>query len=169
MSYPGRVANTVYHHVDATNQIVGRLSAMVAQLIKGKHKPTFQANRASGDVVIITNADQVKFSGKKWDQKLYRWHTGYPGGLRERTAKDQLQKQPTKILRHSILGMLTRNKLRHGYQEKNLWIFPGTDVPEDLKKRIEGKEPLQRVPRARNGQFHFGLYKENFVVEKEYE
>ena len=117
--------------------------------------------------MVVTNADKVKFSGKKWDQKLYRWHTGYPGGLRERTAKDQLTKQPTKVLRHAVLGMLSRNKLRHGYQEKRLYIFPGEDHP--FEKELKGKATLPPIPRAKSGKFHYGLYEANRVVEEEEE
>lgn len=163
MSFPGRAANLAWHHIDAQNQVVGRLSTHVASLLRGKHKPTYHPNTDCGDAIVITNAAQVRFTGKKWDKQLYRWHTGYPGGLRQRTAKEQLQLQPTKILRHSILGMLRATNLRHRHMEKRLFIYPGAEHPHE--KELGGKAPLPPVPRARSGKFHFGLYPHNEVVE----
>lgn len=81
----------VYRHIDARGLVVGRLAAVLSVLLMGKHKPTFTPSAEDGDVVIVTNADKVNFTGKKWDQKIYRHHTGYPGGLREIVAKKQWQ------------------------------------------------------------------------------
>eukprot|EP00519_Triparma_laevis_P008262 CAMPEP_0182508814 /NCGR_PEP_ID=MMETSP1321-20130603/25655_1 /TAXON_ID=91990 /ORGANISM="Bolidomonas sp., Strain RCC1657" /LENGTH=128 /DNA_ID=CAMNT_0024714943 /DNA_START=7 /DNA_END=390 /DNA_ORIENTATION=- len=125
MSFPGAVAQRAWHLIDAKNQVVGRLATQIAPLLKGKHKPTFRPNADCGDNVVVINAEKVKFTGKKLQQKLYYWHTNYPGGLRSRKAGDQLARQPTKVLRSAVLGMLTRNKLRHGYMEKRLHIYPG--------------------------------------------
>ena len=79
---------------------------------QGKDKPTFCPNRDDGDVVVVVNADQVEFTGRKWEGKVYRWHTGYPGGLKERTAKQQFERQPEWVLREAVLGMLPKNNLR---------------------------------------------------------
>lgn len=79
---------------------------------QGKDKPTFCPNKDDGDVVVVVNAADVELTGRKWDQKLYRWHTGYPGGLKERTAKQMFAKKPDSILREAVLGMLPKNNLR---------------------------------------------------------
>jgi large subunit ribosomal protein L13 len=156
MSFPGRALQKCWHLVDASNQTVGRLAAQVAALLKGKHKPTFLPNKDVGDVVVIINADKVQFSGKKWDKKLYRWHTGYPGGLKERPAKAMLERNPTKILRKAILGMLYRNTLRQSFMQKRLKIYTGPTHPHTAQLP-SGTEPLPKHPRKRSGQYHFGL------------
>ena len=142
--------------MDASEQTVGRLASQVAPLLKGKHKPTFLPNKDVGDVVVIVNADKVKFSGDKWDSKLYRWHTGYPGGLKERPAKAMLEKNPTKILRKAILGMLYRNNLRQSYMKPRLKIYPGPVHPHTAQLP-EGTQTLPKHPRKRAGRYHFGL------------
>jgi len=129
MSFPGKYVQRSWHLVDATNQRVGRLANQVAILLHGKHKPTFRPNGDMGDHVVIINADKVTFSGNKWKEKLYRWHTGYPGGLKERRAIDMLVRNPTEILRKAILGMLKRNNLRHGYMEPRLMIYASPTHP----------------------------------------
>eukprot|EP00537_Pseudo-nitzschia_pungens_P009500 CAMPEP_0172380928 /NCGR_PEP_ID=MMETSP1060-20121228/70688_1 /TAXON_ID=37318 /ORGANISM="Pseudo-nitzschia pungens, Strain cf. cingulata" /LENGTH=229 /DNA_ID=CAMNT_0013108695 /DNA_START=627 /DNA_END=1316 /DNA_ORIENTATION=- len=93
MSFPGQSLQRAWHLVDAKNQTVGRLAGQISQILKGKHKPTFRPNKDMGDHVVVINAEKVQFSGKKWNDKLYRWHTGYPGGLKERTAKDMMAPQ----------------------------------------------------------------------------
>ena len=98
--------------VDAQGQVVGRLASQIARMLMGKDKPTYTPNRDEGDVVVVVNAAEVEFTGRKWDQKLYRWHTGYPGGLKERTAKDQFQRRPAAILEEAVSGMLPKNNLR---------------------------------------------------------
>lgn len=156
MSFPGRALQRCWHLVDASEQTVGRLAAQVAPLLKGKHKPTFLPNKDVGDVVVIVNADKVKFSGDKWNSKLYRWHTGYPGGLKERPAKAMLQRNPTQILRKAILGMLYRNNLRQSYMRPRLKIYPGPTHPHTAQLP-EDTESLPRHPRKRSGKYHFGL------------
>lgn len=79
---------------------------------QGKDKPTFCSNKDDGDVVVVVNAAEAELTGRKWDQKLYRWHTGYPGGLKERTAKEMAEKKPDYVLRQAVLGMLPKNNLR---------------------------------------------------------
>ena len=82
-----------WYIVDAENQVVGRLASEVAKILRGKHKPCYTPHVDTGDYVIIVNADKVVFTGNKWGQKLYRWHTGYPGGLREVTADKMRQRR----------------------------------------------------------------------------
>jgi large subunit ribosomal protein L13 len=96
MSTP-RFSKPLWHLVDAKNQIVGRLATQIATIIRGKHKPTFTPHYDCGDYVVVINAKDVKFTGKKVDQKLYTWHTGYPGGLKQITVKEQLERKPEEV------------------------------------------------------------------------
>ena len=99
---------------------------------------------------------KVHFSGKKWSDKLYRWHTGYPGGLKERPAKNMLERKPEFILKKAILGMLYRNNLREGYIEPRLKIYTGENHPHEAQLP-QGVKALPIHPRKRTGNFHFGL------------
>ena len=112
--------------VDGKGQVVGRLASQIAQVLMGKDKPTYNPSTDDGDGVIVINAKDVDFTGRKWDQKLYRWHTGYPGGLKERTAKEQHSRNPDAVLRAAVLGMLPKNNLRRSMARK-LRIFPGSE------------------------------------------
>lgn len=98
--------------VDAKGQVVGRLASQIAKVLTGKDKPTYLPHVDDGDAVVVVNAAQVDFTGRKWDQKLYRWHTGYPGGLKERTARDQLAREPEAVLQKAVMGMLPKNNMR---------------------------------------------------------
>ena len=157
MSFPGRSLQQCWHLVDARGQTVGRLASQIASVLKGKHKPTFMPNKDMGDTVVVVNAEKVHFTGDKWQKKLYRWHTGYPGGLKERPANRMLERNPTKILRKAVLGMLKRNNLRHGYIEPRLKIYTGPDHPHHAQLPPGKVEPLPRVPTRLNGRFGFGL------------
>lgn len=119
-----RFAKPVWHLIDARGQVVGRLATQIAHLLRGKHKPTFTPNYDCGDVVVIVNADKVVFTGRKTQDKLYRWHTGWIGGLKEINVADQMKKKPEEILRRAVLGMLPKNTLRRR-QAVKLKIFPG--------------------------------------------
>jgi large subunit ribosomal protein L13 len=94
--------------IDATDQVVGRLAVQVANLLRGKHKPTYTPNADTGDFVIVINAEKVQFTGKKWDQKFYKHFTHYAGGLRHTSAKDMLESKPTEILRLAVKRMMPR-------------------------------------------------------------
>jgi large subunit ribosomal protein L13 len=163
MSFPGRQLQRCWHLVDAKDQTVGRLASQIAALLKGKHKPTYRPNQDMGDTVVVINAGNVHFTGNKWKDKIYRWHTGYPGGLKERSAERMLQRNPTLILKKAVLGMLKKNNLRHSALEPRLKIFVGpththtAQLPPASVRRYMGVEPLPRVPPKRNGNFHFGL------------
>eukprot|EP01039_Chlorochromonas_danica_P000956 gene956-1038_t len=121
-----RFANPLWHLVDAKGQVVGRLATQIAHVLKGKHKPTFTPHYDCGDYVVVINAEHVKFTGDKVNQKFYRWHTGYAGGLKERNVKDQLKHKPEEIVRNAVKGMLARNNLRDRMLLK-LRVFPGPD------------------------------------------
>lgn len=114
--------------VDATGMTVGRLSAKIASILIGKHKPTYTPHVDCGDNVIIVNADKVKFTGKKLSDKMYYRHTNHPGGLKSTSAGDLLDKHPERILEKSIKGMLPKNKLgRQMY--KKLYVYAGGEHP----------------------------------------
>jgi len=90
----------------------------------GKDKPTYSPEKDDGDVVIVVNSSKIEFTRRKWKDKLYQWHTGYPGGLKERTAIEQHKRDPTEVLRKAVMGMLPKNNLRRSMAKK-LRIFPG--------------------------------------------
>ena len=96
--------------IDARDKNVGRLATKVATLLRGKGKPQFTPHADIGDFVVVINADKVNFTGKKWSQKTYYWHTSYPGGIRSITAKKLKEKEPEEILRKAVWGMLPKNK-----------------------------------------------------------
>lgn len=112
--------------IDATDKTVGRLSAEVAAILRGKHKPTFTPHVDCGDNVIIINAEKVKFTGNKLQNKVYYRHSNHPGGLKEETAEKVMENHPERILERSIKGMLPKTKLgRQMY--RNLYIYVGSE------------------------------------------
>ncbi|GKY92257.1 hypothetical protein MPSEU_000196800 [Mayamaea pseudoterrestris] len=152
MSFPGQRLQRCWHLVDAKNQTVGRVASQIAGLLRGKHKPTFRPDRDMGDFVVVVNAEKIQFSGNKWKDKLYRWHTGYPGGLKERPAERMLERNPTKILRKAILGMLKRTDLRHQAMEPRLMLYTGPTHPHAAQLPAS-VAPLPLVPH-KLGSFH---------------
>jgi len=100
------------HTIDVTNKVLGRLATEIAVLLRGKHKPDFAPYKDMGDFVVIKNADKLKISGKKMEQKKYYHHTGYPGGLKEMPLQKLFEKNPGEVLRKAVLGMLPKNRLR---------------------------------------------------------
>ena len=114
--------------VDATDQVVGRLGAKVAKLLRGKYKPNFTPHVDCGDNVIIINADKVKFTGNKWNDKVYLRYTGYPGGQRELSPADLMKKGESRLFKRVLKGMLPKNKL--GAQLlRNVYIYGGSEHP----------------------------------------
>jgi large subunit ribosomal protein L13 len=101
-----------WYVIDATDQVLGRVATKVATLLTGKHRPHYAPFLVSGDHVIIVNADKIKLTGEKLDKKVYRWHTLYPGGLREVAARKVFDTKPERLIREAVLGMLPKNKLR---------------------------------------------------------
>ena len=100
------------HIIDASNQVLGRLATQISLLLQGKDKPDFEPHRDMGDNVIVRNADKIKVTGQKIEQKKYYHHSGYLGGLKETPFKKVLEKNPAEILRRAVFGMLPKNKLR---------------------------------------------------------
>ena len=123
--------------VDATDKVVGRLASQIAVILMGKHRPTYTPHVDTGDFVVITNAEKVAFSGKKWQQKTYTWYTGYPG-QRSETAERRRDRKPEQILREAVRRMLPKNKLGTQMLAK-LKIYAGPEHPH-LAQTPEPKE-----------------------------
>ena len=101
-----------WYVIDATDQVLGRIATKAATILTGKHRPQYTPFLLTGDHVIIVNADKIRLTGEKLDKKVYRWHTLYPGGLREVAARKVFETRPEKMVREAVLGMLPKNKLR---------------------------------------------------------
>lgn len=130
-----------WYVVDAAGIPVGRLAGQVAQVLRGKHKPTFQYNADAGDFVVIINADKVVLTGGKSDELIY-WHTGYPGGLRNVRRGDLLEKDPVKLVEKAVWGMIPKTKLGKAIFKK-LKVYAGTEHPHtnhDIKPLDVRKE-----------------------------
>lgn len=121
-----------WHLIDAKGQILGRLSTSVATMLSGKNKNYYTPYIDTGDYVVIINAEKVVLSGKKENQKNYYRHSGYPGGLRTKTAEVVRKTQPTRLIRHSVVGMLPKNKIGR-VMIKKLYIYPGSENPHQDK------------------------------------
>jgi large subunit ribosomal protein L13 len=119
--------------IDAENLVLGRLSTEVATLLRGKHKPIFTPHVDCGDYVIIVNAEKVALTGNKLADKMYYRHSGYPGGLKSRSAERMLELQPQKVLEESIRGMLPKTKLGDDMYRK-LYVYVGPEHPHQAQK-----------------------------------
>lgn len=122
-----------WYLVDAENKTLGRLATEVATVLRGKHKPIYTPHVDTGDYVVIINAEKIKLTGKKWDQKLYYSHSGYPGGLRSVKAKDVMEKFPTRIVERAIFGMLPHNSLGRQMGRK-LFVYAGPEHKHQAQK-----------------------------------
>ena len=120
-------------HVDAEGQTLGRLSSVVAKLLRGKHKPNFTPHVDCGDNVVITNAEKINLTGKKWTDKSYIRHTGYPGGQRSLTAQELFDKNPERLIEKSVKGMLPKNKLGAALF-RNLKVYAGASHDQEAQK-----------------------------------
>ena len=129
---PGDVEQA-WHVVDAENVVVGRLAARVATILRGKHKPEYTPHMDTGDYVIVVNADKVRFTGKKETEKLYFRHSGYPGGIRQRTPKEVRASHPERIVESAVKGMLPRTKLGRQLYKK-LHVYAGPDHPHEAQQ-----------------------------------
>jgi large subunit ribosomal protein L13 len=124
---PGEVAREWYL-VDADGQTLGRLATRIADTLRGKRKPQYTPHVDTGDFVIVVNAEKIAVTGNKLDQKRYYRHSGYPGGLRTRTLREQLDRRPTEVLRVAVKGMLPKNRLARRQLTK-LKIYAGPEHP----------------------------------------
>ena len=124
--------------IDAEGQTLGRLATQAAHVLRGKHKPTYTPHIDGGDYVIIVNADKVNLTGNKLDNKIYYNHSGYTGGLRERTARVMKEKYPVEMVERAIKGMLPKGRLgRQMY--KKLFVYAGSEHPHAAQKPVEMK------------------------------
>jgi large subunit ribosomal protein L13 len=120
--------------IDAENLVVGRLATLIAMRLRGKHKPTFTPHVDMGDNVIVINAEKVAFTGRKLDQKRYHWHTGFPGGIKDRVARKVIEgKFPERIVEKAVERMLPRGPLGR-QQLKNLKVYAGPEHPHEAQQ-----------------------------------
>jgi large subunit ribosomal protein L13 len=122
-----------WHVVDAEGQVLGRLASRVARLITGKHKPSYTPFLNAGDHVIVVNAAKIKLTGRKLSEKIYRHHTGFPGGLRSIAAGDLMARSPELVVREAIFGMLPKTKLGRAMR-KRLRVYRGSEHPHQAQQ-----------------------------------
>ena len=123
----------VWYVVDAENKTLGRLATQIANVLRGKRKPTYTSHVDVGDFVIVVNAEKVAVTGDKREKKLYWRHSGYPGGIRSRTLGDMLEKRPEEVIRKAVKGMLPRNRLAR-QQLRKLKVYAGPEHPHQAQK-----------------------------------
>jgi large subunit ribosomal protein L13 len=128
---PGEITREWYL-VDAEGKTLGRLATQIADTLRGKRKPQYTPHVDTGDFVIVVNAEKIQVTGNKLDQKRYYRHSGYPGGLRSRTLRDQLERRPTEVLRIAVKGMLPKNRLAR-QQITKLKIYAGPEHPHEAQ------------------------------------
>ena len=130
--------NPKWHHFDADNQTLGRLSSMIAKILQGKHKPNYVPHLNTGDFIVVTNVEKIRATGQKLSDKMYYQHSGYHGGLRTETLSDILEKNPERVLRKSVKGMLPKNPMgRH--MLSRLKLYSGNEHPHQAQLGIEEK------------------------------
>ena len=122
-----------WHVIDAEEQVLGRIATLAARLLQGKHKPTYTPYIDTGDHVVIVNAAKVKLTGRKDEQKVYRYHSGYEGGLRQERAKDVRQKNPARIVEEAVRGMLPKTKMGDAMWRK-LKVYVDATHPHQAQK-----------------------------------
>ena len=128
---PGEVQREWYV-VDAEGKTLGRLATRIADTLRGKGKPQYTPHVDTGDFVIVVNAEKIRVTGQKLDKKIIYRHSGYPGGLRTRTLREQLERHPTEVIRKAVKGMLPRNRLAAA-QFRKLKVYAGPEHPHDAQ------------------------------------
>ncbi len=129
--------------VDAQGKVLGRLASQVAAILRGKHKPTFAHHLDVGDHVVVINAEKIHLTGRKMTDKIYRWHSGYIGGLREVSAERMIKTHPERVVEWAVQGMLPKGRLGRAMAKK-LKVYKGTEHPHAAQK----PEPLALGGRA---------------------
>lgn len=124
-----------WYIVDAEGKVLGRLASEIATRLRGKHKPNYSTFMDVGDFIVVINADKVKLTGNKLENKKYYHHTGFIGGIKEITAKELLEKKPTEVLHKAVKGMLPKNTLGRA-QLKKLKIYAGTEHPHQAQQPV---------------------------------
>jgi len=130
--------NREWYLVDAEGQTLGRLASEIAKVLRGKHKPIYAPHLDTGDYVIVINAEKIHVTGKKLDQKIYHRHSGYPGGLKSITLREQLKKHPSRVIHSAVRGMLPHNRLGRATMRK-LKVYAGDAHPHQAQQ----PKPLQ--------------------------
>ena len=125
-------ADKKWYIVDAKDLVVGRLATRLADVLRGKTKPTYTPHTDSGDFIVVVNADKVQFTGSKWDNKKYYRHSGYVGNLKTRTAKEQLERHPELVLMNAVKGMLPKTSLGRKQLTK-LKVYTGESHPHEAQ------------------------------------
>ncbi|MGQ9598179.1 MAG: 50S ribosomal protein L13 [Anaerolineae bacterium] len=128
-----------WYLVDAEGQTLGRLASRIAPIIKGKHKSIYTPHLDCGDFVVVINADKVRVTGRKLDQKMYYWHSQYPGGIKSVTLREQLSRYPERVVQAAVRGMLPKNKLGRRMIKK-LKVYAGDSHPHQAQQ----PKPLNR-------------------------
>ena len=131
-------ANKQWYVIDAEGQILGRLASQIALILRGKRKACYTPHSDCGDNVIVINAEKVILTGNKMEDKVYVRYTGYPGGQRVRTVKEQLQRKPIAVIEHAVRGMLPKTKLGDAII-KNLYVYEGPEHKQQAQQPIELK------------------------------
>jgi large subunit ribosomal protein L13 len=129
---PGEITRA-WHVIDATDVVLGRLATHAATLLRGKHKPTYAPHMDTGDFVVIVNAEKIAVSGTKRDDKFVYRHSGYPGGLKQRSVGEMIEKHPDRLVEKAIKGMLPKNRLGRAMAKK-LKVYAGPDHPHAAQK-----------------------------------
>ena len=124
-----------WYVVDAEGKVLGRLASEIATRLRGKHKPNYSTFMDVGDFIVVINADKVKLTGNKLENKKYYHHTGFIGGIKETTAKELLEKKPTEVLHKAVKGMLPKNTLGRA-QLKKLKIYAGNEHPHQAQQPV---------------------------------
>lgn len=124
-----------WYLVDAEDEILGRLATRIAAVLMGKHKPAYTDFLDTGDFVIVVNAEKVRLTGKKWDDKVYYKHSGYPGGLKQTTARRVRDEHPERLLHMAVRGMLPKNKLGRKMLTR-LRVYAGADHPHQAQQPV---------------------------------
>ena len=129
---PGEITRA-WHVIDATDVVLGRLATHAATLLRGKHKPTYAPHMDTGDFVIIVNAEKIAVSGNKRDDKFIYRHSGFPGGLRQRSVGEMIEKHPDRLVEKAIKGMLPKNRLGRA-QYRKLKVYAGSEHPHEAQQ-----------------------------------
>lgn len=130
------IENSKWHVIDANGQVLGRIATVAARLLQGKHKATYTPFIDTGDHIVVVNAKTVKLTGRKEDQKIYRQHSGYEGGLREERARVVRAKRPERLIEEAVRGMLPKTKMGEAMYRK-LKVYAGPDHPHAAQKPIK--------------------------------
>lgn len=122
-----------WYVVDATDKILGRLATEIANHLRGKHKPEYSHHMDMGDFVVVVNADKIKVTGQKMDQKMYYKHTGFPGGIKSKSLREMLAVKPENVIETAVKGMLPKNRLAR-QQMKKLKVYAGPEHPHTAQQ-----------------------------------